>query len=50
MLEKPEQAISEVKLSGITTLFKAVGMKAVLRLGCTWRGCGWDGGEEGEGE
>ncbi|MCD4799341.1 MAG: hypothetical protein K8R19_10090 [Methanosarcinales archaeon] len=45
-MEKLEQAISEVKLSGITTSFKAVGMEpmvrlvvhmAWMRLGCMWR-------------
>ncbi|NOR46771.1 MAG: hypothetical protein GQ533_01810 [Methanosarcinaceae archaeon] len=30
ILEKPEQAISEVKLSGITTSFKAAGMKPMV--------------------
>jgi len=33
MLEKLEQAITEVKLSGITTSFKAVGMEPMVRLG-----------------
>jgi len=32
IFEKPEQAISEVKLNGITTSFKAVGMELVVRL------------------
>jgi hypothetical protein len=32
ILEKLEQAISEVKLSGITTSFKAVGMEPMIRL------------------
>jgi len=32
MLEKPEQAISEVKLSGNTPSFEAFGMELVERL------------------
>ena len=43
IFEKPEQAISEIKLSGITTSFKAVGMEPVVRLvvHMAWMRLGW---------